>query len=217
MHGFMTEQFMDILVKILIRDPMTDLSNEVKFFAVQCLTTLMDIFPSLVNGLVNAGLVKGMTTVLQGSMGFIDLSEACIKAYEKIVVENPPAVLRSGAVACIFQQMDFFELATQNRIFRIIQKIARHSTTEADFDSHILPILPFICMQLNLDAGQGDQKRVEDVSKIICEFQESFCIFYSPSADFQKVGQQFDKLLECGVFDIILAHVHQYSETSVKI
>jgi hypothetical protein len=72
----------------------------------------MDIFPSLVNGLVNAGLAKGMTTVMQGSIGFIDLSEACIKAYEKIVVENPPAVLRSGAVACIFQQMDFFELST---------------------------------------------------------------------------------------------------------
>jgi len=166
---------------------------------------------------VNAGLVKGMTTALQGSVGFAELSEACIKAYEKIVVENPPAVLRSGAVVCIFQQMDFFELSTQNRIFRIVQKIARHSTTEADFDTHLLPILPFICMQLNLDAGQGDQKRVEDVSKIVCEFQESFCIFYSPSADFQKVGQQFDKLLECGVFDIILAHVHQYSEISVKI
>ena len=45
LHGFMTEQFMDILVKIVARDPMTDLSNEVKFFAVQCLSTLMDIFP----------------------------------------------------------------------------------------------------------------------------------------------------------------------------
>ena len=55
---------MDILVKIVNRDPITDLSNEVKFFAIQCLTTLMDIFPTLVNTMVNAGLVKGMTTVL---------------------------------------------------------------------------------------------------------------------------------------------------------
>jgi len=44
----------------------------------------MDIFPTLVNGLVNAGLAKGMATVMQSSIGFIDLSEACIKAYEKI-------------------------------------------------------------------------------------------------------------------------------------
>jgi hypothetical protein len=34
MHGFATEQFMEILVKIVVRDPLTDLSNEVKFFAV---------------------------------------------------------------------------------------------------------------------------------------------------------------------------------------
>jgi len=44
----------------------------------------MDIFPSLINSLVSAGLTKHMTSVLQNSFGFIDLSEACIKAYEKI-------------------------------------------------------------------------------------------------------------------------------------
>jgi hypothetical protein len=34
MHGFMTEQFMDILVKIVSRDIESDFSNEVKLFAV---------------------------------------------------------------------------------------------------------------------------------------------------------------------------------------
>ena len=34
MHGFMTEQFTEVLVKIVTRDPMTDLSNEVKLFAI---------------------------------------------------------------------------------------------------------------------------------------------------------------------------------------
>jgi hypothetical protein len=151
MHGFTTEQFMDILVKIVNRDPITDLSNEVKFFTIQCLTTLMDIFPTLVNTMVNAGLVKGMTTVLQSSVGFIDLSEACIKAYEKISMENPPAVLKSGAVGVILQQMDFFEFGTQQRIFRIMQKVARHSTCENDFDTYILPLIPYICMSLTID------------------------------------------------------------------
>ena len=63
----------------------------------------MDIFPSLVNSLVNAGIIKGMTSVMQQSMGFIELSDACIKAYEKIVQENPPAVLRSGAMPIILE------------------------------------------------------------------------------------------------------------------
>ena len=103
MHGFATEQYMDILVKIVNRDALTDLSNEVKFFAVSCLTTLMDIFPSLVNSLVNTGLLKGMTQLMQNTMGFIDLAEACIKAYEKIALENPSAVLKSGAIGCVLQ------------------------------------------------------------------------------------------------------------------
>lgn len=120
MQGFTTEQYMDILVKIVAREAVTDFSNEVKFFAVQCLTTLMDIFPSLVNGLVHAGLVTAMAALMQGSFGFVDLTEACIKAYEKIVMENPPAVLRSGAVAIMLQQMDFLETSSQQRIFRII-------------------------------------------------------------------------------------------------
>ena len=68
----------------------------------------MDIFPSLINNLVNAGLVKGMTTVMQQSVGFIELSEACIKCLEKVVQENPPAVLKSGAIAVVLDQLAFF-------------------------------------------------------------------------------------------------------------
>ena len=151
MHGFATEQYIDILVKIVNRDALTDLSNEVKFFAVSCLTTLMDIFPSLVNSLVNTGLLKGMTQLMQNTMGFIDLAEACIKAYEKIALENPSAVLKSGAIGCVLQQMDFFEVGTQQRIFRIIQRVARHSTCESDFDTYLLPVLPFIVMSLSVD------------------------------------------------------------------
>lgn len=64
MHGFQTEQYLDILVKVINREIMTDLSNEVKFFSIQCLSTLMDIFPGSVNSLVHAGLVKGMSNVL---------------------------------------------------------------------------------------------------------------------------------------------------------
>jgi hypothetical protein len=147
----------------------------------------MDIFPTLVNGLVNAGLAKGMATVMQGSIGFIDLSEACIKAYEKISQENPPAVLKSGAVGIILEQMDFFESATQQRIFKIIQRVARHSSTESDFDSNLMPVLPYILMNLQ-DMSNADKKRVEDISKIVFEIQESFSLFYSPTHDFQKVS-----------------------------
>ena len=207
---------MNILVKIVTRDAITDLSNEVKFFAIQCLTTLMDIFPTLVNGLVNAGLAKGMATVMQSSIGFIDLSEACIKAYEKISQENPPAVLKSGAVGIILEQMDFFESSTQQRIFKIIQRVARHSTTESDFDSNLMPVLPFILMNLSVDMTNGDKKKIEDISKIVFEIQESFSLFYSPTSEFSKVQDQFDKLNNCGVYNIISEHIKTYSDISKK-
>lgn len=177
----------------------------------------MDIFPSLVNTLVNAGLVKGMKSVLEQSMGFIDLSEACIKSYEKIVVENPPAVLRSGAVQLMLAQMDFFVGSTQNRIFKIIQKIARHSSSESDFDEYILPIIPFIVMNLNLDYDQQNLKKIEDVAQIIKEVQESFTLFYSPINDFDRVCKQNEKLLDSGLFDIILTHVKSFADTAKKI
>lgn len=217
MQGFSTDQYIDTLVKIVNRDPLTDLSNEVKFFAVGCLTTLMDIFPSLVNGLVHAGLLKGMVSLMQNSMGFVDLAEACIKAFEKIAAENPPAVLRCGAVAGVLQQMDFFELGTQQRVFRIIQKTARHSTSEADFDTHILPVVPFICMSLSPDTAGHDPQKVEDGARIVCEIQDSFCLFYSPTLDFAKIAAQFDKLLACGVYDVVLEHLRQYAETQAKL
>lgn len=208
MHGFAAEDYVTTLVGIVKRDPLTDLSNEVKFFAVQCLTTLMDITPTLVNALVHAGLPKAMVDLIKNSLGFLDLAEACLRAFEKISMENPVAVLRSGAVAAVLEQVDFFELSTQQRVFRIIQKIARHSTSEADLDTHILPVLPYICLSLGADTARQDPKKVEDASKIICEVQESFCLFYSPGADFARISAQYDKLLAAGVFDIVLGNVH---------
>jgi hypothetical protein len=45
-------------------------------------------------------------------MGFIDLNEACIKALEKISIENPHAILTSGAMGSMLNMMDFFEITT---------------------------------------------------------------------------------------------------------
>lgn len=170
MQGFPTDQLIEILVKIVTRDALTDLSSEVKFFAIQCLTTLMDIFPNLINALVSAGLVAGLNSVMQTSFGFIDLAEACIKAFEKIVSVNPVVVLKSGTVGTILQQIDFFEVSTQQRIFRIIEKIARHSQSESDFDQFMVPIIPFLVMNLSSDFGiTVDNKKLEDISRIIFE------------------------------------------------
>ena len=76
-------------------------------FAIKSLYTMMDIFPTLVNAMCHAGLPKAMVACMENSMGLMDIIEACIKAFERMSNENPPAVLRSGAIACMLQQMDF--------------------------------------------------------------------------------------------------------------
>lgn len=66
-------------------------------------------------------------------------------------------------------------------------KISRHSTSEADFDTFIMPMIGFISMSLSIEQG-SDQKKLEDISKVVAEIQESFCIFINPINDFEKVG-----------------------------
>jgi hypothetical protein len=76
----------------------------------------MDIFPNICNTIVLHGGVKCLAQVLEQSMGFIDLNEACIKAIEKISIENPHAILTSGAMSSVINMMDFFEITTQKKI-----------------------------------------------------------------------------------------------------
>ena len=43
-------------------------------------------------------LVTTLCEVMEQSMGFIDLTEACIKAFDKVSAENPVSVLKSAAI-----------------------------------------------------------------------------------------------------------------------
>lgn len=119
-------------------------------FAVQCLTNLMDIFPSICNTMVSHGVVKALCDVMERSLGFIDLSEGCIKAFDKISLENPYAVLTSNALALCLNMMDFFESNTQKRILQLMLNTSRHSASEQDFDNYFSPTLPVLSMLISL-------------------------------------------------------------------
>ena len=43
-------------------------------------------------------------------------------------------------------------------------------------------------MNMGIDTARNDPKKVEDSSKIICEIQDSFCLFYSSILDFDKIA-----------------------------
>lgn len=78
-------------MKLIVRT--TSLNFCFLVYTTQCLINLMDIFPSICGTLVNLGAVKTLCEVMERSMGFIDLTEACIRAFDKIAVENPYVVL----------------------------------------------------------------------------------------------------------------------------
>jgi len=78
-------------------------------------------------------------------MGIIDLTEACIKALEKISGENPHVVLTSGALNLSLGMMDFFENSTQKRILSLCLNSVKHIANEADFDKFVEPVIPLLC------------------------------------------------------------------------
>ena len=119
-------------------------------FATQCLTNLMDIFPTICNSIISHGGVKCLCELMERNLGFIDLSEACIKAFDKIAAENPYAILTSGAIGLCLNMMDFFEHQTQKRIIHILMNVCRHAASEHDFDDFIMPLVPNVAMLLQM-------------------------------------------------------------------
>ena len=87
---------------------------------------------------------------MESSLGFIDLSDQCIKAFEKIALENPYAVLTSKALCLALNMMDFFEMNSQKRLLTLLSNCCRHSGSEEDLDSNVVPTLPVLCMIINM-------------------------------------------------------------------
>lgn len=166
----------------------------------------MDIYPNICNAIVQHGGVKCFTLVLERSMGFVDLNEACIKALEKISIENPHAVLTSGAIALVLNMIDFFEISTQKRIIGILLNISKHSASEADLNEHLLPIVPALCMFLHSRGGGEDSaQKVESVSLIVLKIFESIFRFISPVSQPDKIGLQIAQIGSTGIVDAILS------------
>jgi hypothetical protein len=47
--------------------------------------------------------------------------------------------------------------------------------------------------------------------------QESFLHFFSPIHEIKKIGAQYEKLLEYGIYDIYLEHIRLFAKSQTKI
>lgn len=104
--------------------------------------------------MVAHGTVKTVSDILERTMGFIDLNEACIRCLEKISLENPNVILTSGALPLILNMMDFFENTTQKKILTLVQNVSRNAAQETELTDHLIPLFPTLSMLLQT---RGDQ------------------------------------------------------------
>lgn len=81
-------------------------------------------------------------------MGFIDLTEQCIKALEKVSQESPRAVLKSGTLMALLNMIDFFDFSTQSKILQVLLNVGAHSESEADFEECLLPTMGTVCQMV---------------------------------------------------------------------
>lgn len=93
-----------------------DISNEIKYMTIQCLNTLLDIWPQHTNTMVSLGIIAKMNEVMNETVGFMELAEACITVYEKISHESSGALLRADVAINCLNIFYFFDKTTQNKI-----------------------------------------------------------------------------------------------------
>ena len=182
------DQLLPELMVVLHRPPLSDLSNEINstlliliiiVFTINCLTTLMDIFQNIGGAVVAHGGVKSVTEILERTMGFIDLNETCIKFMEKISMENPNAILTSGAIPMILNMMDFFENSTQKKILNLIHNVSKNIGQESELNDHLIPVLPGLTMLLQT-RGDHAQGKIEIFSNICLRTCESIFRLFNP-------------------------------------
>lgn len=67
---------------------------------MQCLYSLIDIYPQNTNNMVAKGFITSMCSAMEEmmQMGDFTIVEQCIKTFDKVSYENPHAILKSKAI-----------------------------------------------------------------------------------------------------------------------
>jgi len=111
---------------------------------IQCLNIIIDIFQTHIPHLIATGLLAACAETMKESAGFVELSEECIKIFERMSHESPRPVLKSGVLLLCLNIFDFFDSNVQNKILQLMLNVSSYYDNEADFDSNFLPVLPFL-------------------------------------------------------------------------
>lgn len=114
-EDILASMHLDLLINSLITCLQKDAFPDIVFYAMNCLTNIIDIIPSI-TGLIVARRGIAVLSSKLINFEFIDMAEQAIKLIEKISHESAVEILKEGVFEIMMNTLDFFESETQKRI-----------------------------------------------------------------------------------------------------
>ena len=118
-----------------------------KLMAINCIQSLIDIFPQHVGYIVSIGLIQALNESIETgkNYGYLELVEEGIKCCERISLDSPREVLRSKVLTTSFEMLDVFSPHTQTKMLSLLSNVSSSSESVKDFEENLLPVVPHIC------------------------------------------------------------------------
>ena len=89
--------------------------------------------------------------------------------------------------------------------------MCRNCSSEEVFNDKLVTILQWIYPKLVISNFSSDKKASEQVATILSYILGSLCNFYSPSTSFNKFTEQYEKMLNMGLYDTMLQCLADYA------
>lgn len=168
MNDFSIDAYVEAINAIINSPTYSDVSSEIAFHSISSLISIMEIFPSSVNTIINksndnGSIIGALSSKIQ-NLEYIDVAEKAIKALERISLESAASVLNGANLDLIFNITDFFELNTQIVMLKMVSNICVNINREEDFKK-LIPMIPTLT---NFFEIRGTTDKHTDMFNLIC-------------------------------------------------
>ena len=205
MNDFSIDAYVEAINAIINSPTYSDVSSEIAFHSISSLISIMEIFPSSVNTIINksnenGSIIGALSSKIQ-NLEYIDVAEKAIKALERISLESAASVLNGANLDLIFNITDFFELNTQIVMLKMVSNICVNINREEDFKK-LIPMIPTLT---NFFEIRGTTDKHTDMFNLICtSFQfiwDCPLKFKDPYSNLTVVSDNFKLINQYGLMD----------------
>ena len=180
---------------------------------MQCLYSLVDIYPQHVNNMVAKGYITNVCSSMEYMIQLFDniFLEQCIRTFDKVSQENPHSIMRSKAIPLCLGCIDFFDSRSQERILNFLTNCCGAAQSEDEFDQYLLDLVPQLCPMLEIHS-ENDVIRAQKISTVFQRMVRSFTMFYYSYRDFDKIAALYQKFSDRGAISCIAEGLKRYAQ-----